>query len=36
VRVAEAPSFASLEGSLEAVLADSAAAFDEILGSTWS
>jgi glutamate-ammonia-ligase adenylyltransferase len=32
VRVAEAPSFANLEGSLRAVLADSAAAFDEILG----
>jgi glutamate-ammonia-ligase adenylyltransferase len=31
LRVAEAPSFANLEASLEAVLADSAAAFDEII-----
>jgi glutamate-ammonia-ligase adenylyltransferase len=33
VRVAEAPSFATLERSLAAVLADTAAVFDEIVGS---
>jgi hypothetical protein len=33
VRVAEAPSFANLERSLAAVLADTAAVFDEIVGS---
>ncbi|HXF53376.1 MAG TPA: bifunctional [glutamine synthetase] adenylyltransferase/[glutamine synthetase]-adenylyl-L-tyrosine phosphorylase, partial [Hyphomicrobiaceae bacterium] len=33
VRVAEAPSFANLEANLKTVLADSAAAFDEIIGA---